>query len=258
MLSIGAGNATAVHRGGGHGPAGGVETIAAETDDVYRIDTYNSDGTRVLDNFPMFWQIPTIQAFQSVVSGSIFTFYDFLGIDRTSPPGGYLLYRAAGAHLDPIPLKLRGRGKTGTGRLPVMSRPKTTWTSTKTRIISRVGFAFDYYITDEDVSACPEGKLDRLLVKGLYLTDEQIAEYGDLLSPLPEGEGVPLSEDALAERRTTAGSRAAIPSSGTSRVLPLPSQAIPRNSSFSASRGIPAGRRPSTGSRSKSKTSTAG
>ena len=199
MLSIGAGNATAVHRVVDMGLRGEFETIAAETDDVYRIDTYNSDGTRVLDNFPMFWQIPTIQAFQSVVSGSIFTFYDFLGIDRdvaSRPDISYIGLRALTStqyllnYEEEEKLELEGfRYVTTENDLDIYENENYI----------PMGFAFDYYITDEDVNACPEGKLDRLLVKGLYLTDEQVEEYGHLLSPLPEGEGAPLSEDALAE-----------------------------------------------------------
>ena len=96
MLAIGKGDATTVHRVIDMGMNGSFETIAADNDDVYRIDMYNSGDTRCMDNFPMYWQIPTIQSFHSVVSGSIFTFYDLLGIDRNVASRPDISYSACG------------------------------------------------------------------------------------------------------------------------------------------------------------------
>lgn len=199
MLSIGAGNATAVHRVVDMGLRGEFETIAAEPDDVYRIDTYNSDGTRVLDNFPMFWQIPTIQAFQSVVSGSIFTFYEFLGIDRdvaSRPDISYIGLRTLTSvkyllnYEEEEKLEIDGfRYLTTENDLDIYENENYV----------PMGFAYDYYLDDADVENCPDGQLDRLLLRGLYLTDEQIEQYGDLLEPLPEGESPPIGETALSE-----------------------------------------------------------
>ncbi len=199
MLSIGKGNATAVHRVVDMGLNAEFETIASERDDVYRVDTYNSNGTRVLDNFPMFWQIPTIQAFQSVVSGSIFTFYDFLGIDRdvaSRPDISYMGLRALTSckyllnYEEPDKLEIEGfHYVTTENDLDIYENENYI----------PMGFAYDYYITESEVDSCSDGQLDRLLVKALYLTDEQVEKYGDLLKPLPEGEGAPLTAGALSE-----------------------------------------------------------
>lgn len=199
MLSIGKGNATAVHRVVDMGLNAEFETIASERDDVYRVDTYNSNGTRVLDNFPMFWQIPTIQAFQSVVSGSIFTFYDFLGIDRdvaSRPDISYVGLRALTSckyllnYEEPDKLEIEGfHYVTTENDLDIYENENYI----------PMGFAYDYYITESEVDSCSDGQLDRLLVKALYLTDEQVEKYGDLLKPLPEGEGAPLTAGALSE-----------------------------------------------------------
>ena len=199
MLSIGKGNATAVHRVVDMGLNAEFETIASERDDVYRVDTYNSNGTRVLDNFPMFWQIPTIQAFQSVVSGSIFTFYDFLGIDRdvaSRPDISYVGLRALTSckyllnYEEPDKLEIEGfHYVTTENDLDIYENENYI----------PMGFAYDYYITESEVDSCSDGQLDRLLVKALYLTDEQVEKYGDLLEPLPEGEGAPLTAGALSE-----------------------------------------------------------
>ncbi len=198
LLSIGKGNPTAVHRVVDMGLNGEFETIAAEKDDVYRIDTYNRDGTRVLDNFPMFWQVPTIQAFQSVVSGSVFTFYEFLGIDRdvaSRPDISYIGLRTLTSvrylvnYEEDEKLEVDGfRYLTTENDLDIYENENYV----------PMGFAFDYYLDGQDVEDCPEGQLDRLLLRGLYLTDEQIGKYSDLLSPLPEGTDPPLGESELA------------------------------------------------------------
>ena len=51
-----------------------------------------------------------------------------------------------------------------------------------------MGFSYDYYVTEEEYEATPVGERNLLLLKALVLTEEQAAEYGGMLSPLP---GVP-------------------------------------------------------------------
>ena len=197
MLSFGKGNATASHRVIDMGLNGSFETIAAEEDDVYRIDMYNSDDNRCMDNFPMFWQIPTIQAFQSVVSGSIFTFYEFIGVDRNVASRPDISYSG---------LRVLTSCKylltyVNEEKLDV---PGHSYLTTENDLDIYVndnyvpmGFTFDYYLTDEDVEKCAENQRDRLLLNGLYLSEEQIAKYSDILKPLPAGTPVPSTETLL-------------------------------------------------------------
>ncbi len=57
--------------------------------DLDDLDSVRSDFYDSLDNSGMFWQIPTIQAFHSIVPGSVMDFYDFIGVERSvgSRPG---------------------------------------------------------------------------------------------------------------------------------------------------------------------------
>ncbi|MDO4459795.1 MAG: YfhO family protein [Clostridia bacterium] len=46
------------------------------------LDKVRSDFYESLDNSAMFWEIPSIQAFHSIVPGSIMDFYSFIGVKR--------------------------------------------------------------------------------------------------------------------------------------------------------------------------------
>ena len=50
--------------------------------DLPDLEVCRSDFYESLDNAGMFWEIPTIQAFHSVVPGSIMEFYDSIGVQR--------------------------------------------------------------------------------------------------------------------------------------------------------------------------------
>lgn len=199
MLALGKGNATASHRVIDMGLNGSFETIAAEKDDVYRIDMYNSDDNRCMDNFPMYWQIPTIQAFQSVVSGSIFTFYDFIGVERSVASRPDISYSG---------LRILTSCKylltyVNEEKLDVPGHKYLT-TENDLDIYENgnyvpMGFTFDSYLTEEQVEGCPKNQRDRLLLNGLYLSKEQIARYRDILSPVNEETPIPTTETQLEE-----------------------------------------------------------
>lgn len=46
------------------------------------LNSVRSDFYESLDNSGMFWMIPNIQAFQSIVPGSVMDFYDYIGVER--------------------------------------------------------------------------------------------------------------------------------------------------------------------------------
>ena len=50
--------------------------------DLADLQECRSDFYESLDNAGMFWEIPTIQAFHSVVPGSLMEFYDSIGVQR--------------------------------------------------------------------------------------------------------------------------------------------------------------------------------
>lgn len=199
MLAIGKGNATTVHRVIDMGLNGSFETIAADTDDVYRIDMYNSGDNRCMDNFPMYWKIPTIQSFHSVVSGSIFTFYDLLGIERNVASRPDISYSG---------LRILTSCKyllTYVNEEKYEDIPGHTYLTTENDLdiytndnYVPMGFAYSFYLTDEDIEQAGDD-VDCLLLNGVYLSDEQIEKYSDILFQLPDALPIPATEEQLSQ-----------------------------------------------------------
>ena len=199
MLAIGKGNATTVHRVIDMGLNGSFETIAADTDDVYRIDMYNSGDNRCMDNFPMYWKIPTIQSFHSVVSGSIFTFYDLLGIERNVASRPDISYSG---------LRILSSCKyllTYVNEEKYEDIPGHTYLTTENDLdiytndnYVPMGFAYSFYLTDEDIEQAGDD-VDCLLLNGVYLSDEQIEKYSDILFQLPDALPIPTTEEQLSQ-----------------------------------------------------------
>lgn len=150
------------------------------------------------DNQGMFWQMPTIQAFHSIVPGSVMEFYPSIGVTRD-----------VGSRPDTSTYGLRGLtscrwlfdevGDNETfgweGRYDSPKMPGWTYYGTQNgfdiwenEYYIPMGFSYDYYVTEEEYEATPVGERNLLLLKALVLTEEQAAEYGGMLSPLP---GVP-------------------------------------------------------------------
>ena len=55
----------------------GAESINLPGEEEHRIDILNS-----LKNLSMYWDMPCIQGFHSIVPGSVTNFYDFIGMER--------------------------------------------------------------------------------------------------------------------------------------------------------------------------------
>ena len=51
-----------------------------------------------------------------------------------------------------------------------------------------MGFAYDYYITKDQLADVDADVRSNLLLKAIVLNDEQVGKYGDILQPLPEKE----------------------------------------------------------------------
>ncbi|MBC8570523.1 YfhO family protein [Zongyangia hominis] len=151
-------------------------------DDVfYRTDVYEG-----LSNQGMFWHLPNIQAFHSIVPVSLMKFYPEVGVKRdvSSKPDA-ALYALRG--LLSVKYLFSEQGKEEEPNMPgfVKSDMQLGFDIYENKAFVPMGFAYEHYIDEETFETCTENKRSNLLMRALLLTDEQIEKYGDLLSPLP-------------------------------------------------------------------------
>ena len=62
-----------------------------------------------------------------------------------------------------------------------------------------MGFAGQYYITQEQLDALNEENRAQALLRAVLLDEDQIAAYGDLLQPIPDDRLVDFTQDTYAE-----------------------------------------------------------
>lgn len=185
--------------------------IDLEGDSNFRVDAY--DG---VDNTSMYLGLPGINAFHSVVPGSIMRFYDYIGVERSvaSRPDTdvaairpllsvkYLLNRKDGdSFLDDDNETL----------MPDYEYVKTSggYYIYENKNYIPYGFSYDYYMSYEFCDSYSKSDRASLMLKAVLLTDEQIKKYSYLLDNLEnlelppyyyeeEGTSLSLTDEAMA------------------------------------------------------------
>lgn len=152
-----------------------------------RCDVY--DG---MDNQAMFWQLPTIQAFQSIVPGSIMDFYPTIGVSRdvASRPGtdcyGLRGLTSCRWLFDPISVGTNFESDSGQTLMPGWSYYAT---ENGCKIYQNdyyipMGFSYDYYITRSEYDKVSESDRSLVLLKAVVLDDDDAAKYSGVLQHL--------------------------------------------------------------------------
>lgn len=149
-----------------------------------------SDFYEDMDNMGMFWQIPTIQAFQSIVPGSVMDFYKSIGVERSvgSRPKtdvyGIRSFLSCKYLFDYTNDSKSFKNTLDTTEMPGWSflENKNGYKVYKNDYFIPYGFTYDEYITEKQYNECSESNRHLLLLKAMVLTDEQVKKYGDILS----------------------------------------------------------------------------
>ena len=191
----------------------------------YRVDTYE---TR--DNLGPWMNKSSLLYFGSTVSPSILQMYPELGVKRDvrSEPD-YELY--ALRSLMGVKYMILPEDKQADFEKDYPG----DWTPTDLRAGGYLvyenqndpglGLTFAHYITREQFDAVPAKKRSNLLLRAVLLEEEQIAQYGHLLTPLPDLERSNLTEGAFvadcAARKATACSRFTMEKDGFTAAITL-------------------------------------
>lgn len=187
--------------------------------DLPDLDHVRSDFYRAMDNQAMYWQIPSIQAFHSIVPGSVMEFYPTVGVTRdvgSRPDVKYYGLRALTSCrwlFDNIHDSQSFCDETGTTQMPgwVYYDTQNGFDVWENQYYIPMGFSYDYYVRRGEYDSTPEASRHLLLLKGIVLDEEQIVKYGDLVTPLSASEYITYSEqdylnDCTARRSMSAQS----------------------------------------------------
>lgn len=158
---------------------------------TYRTDVY--DG---VDNTGMFLGYDCINAFHSIVPGSVTEFYTYIGEDRgvASRPTT-ACYAARGLLSVRYLLNSKVSGATefvsesGETALPGFSyrEDQCNYRIYENDYYIPYGFTYDYYMTDETCkSASGMAQRANMMLKAILLDEDQIGKYGSLLKNLTD------------------------------------------------------------------------
>lgn len=214
----------------------GASHIKVDETQFCRIDVLNG-----IDNQGMFWHLPTINAFQSVVPPSIMNFYNAVGMTRdvASRPDTSL------AGLRPF---LSVKYLFDQSNLSSINMPGWKYVGTQlgfkqwenTNYIP-MGFTYEKYMTQQQLAL--SSSKDRVLLKAMVLDDEQIRKYNNILSPYNQKTDNDFSDAAMAadcaQRRTYTCSTFKYDNKGFSASITLPKKnlvffSVPYDSGWTA------------------------
>jgi uncharacterized membrane protein YfhO len=168
-----------------------------------------ADAFDAQDNLLMFWGLPNIQAFHSIVPVSVMEFYPAVGVTRDvgSRPGPeypalrpllsvrWLFVSADGEEQEPMPGYAFYNAQEG-------------FNVYENENYIPMGFSYEETISPEELAGLPEKYRAHALLKAVSLEPDAAARHADILSRAEVNDDLDFSDDALAadsaERRSMA------------------------------------------------------
>lgn len=150
-------------------------------------DFYRIEGVDETNNFNMFCESSSLKSFTSIIPGSTFDLYDALGLKRTvnsAPEYSNYAFRA----MTRVKYLMIPRDMDNTKRADAIEDleiyeyfdTQGDYDIYKTDYALPMGFAYDTYFPMKSVKGATYA--DKLMVRSVFLTDEQIEKYGDILT----------------------------------------------------------------------------
>lgn len=160
----------------------GRERLDLPDDQFYRIDTYDE-----LDNLGMHLNLPTINAFHSVVPPSIMDYYESIGEERgvaSRPKPEFLGVRA----LTSVRYSFIKETKPESTPMAGFEYYDTQngYRIYENKYFVPMGFTYDYLLTQHQFDNITGEYRDRVLLKGLLLENDDHDKYSAYLPTLPD------------------------------------------------------------------------
>ncbi len=167
------------------------ELDLGQDEETFRIDVF--DG---VDNTGMFLDLYSINAFHSIVPGSVTEFYNYVGEERSvasRPTTDTPALRSLLSVKYLLKNTLTGddfEDEDGNVKMTGFSYYKTenNFKIYRNDNYIPMGFAYDYYMTRELCERFGEEYRDDMMLKALLLDEKQIEKYKDILTPVDESE----------------------------------------------------------------------
>lgn len=174
---------------------GGRELISLPDDGFVRSDMY--DGN---DNMLMFWHLPNIQAFHSIVPASIMEFYPKVGVKRdvgSRPEADYFALRP----LLSVRWLFIQTDKEEQFPMPgyVKHSEQVGFNVYENENFIPMGFAYDRYVTPEQLEDVEKNSRSNLMLRAIVLEEESARRNRDILRPYDVTEAQEFSANAMAE-----------------------------------------------------------
>lgn len=168
------------------------KTVSAEVR-IDDIDFYRMEALDEMNNVNMLWNMSSLKSFTSIIPSSTFELYELLDIERSvnSAPeeSHYALRVLTRVKYVFVPNDMdEEKREEALGNLAIYEYMETQgdYDVYKTDYALPMGFAYDTYVPES--KAKKNGSVDKLMVRSVILSDEQIEEYSDILTALPEEE----------------------------------------------------------------------
>ena len=172
---------------------------APEDDIFFRIDLSEN-----YDNYAMSWGLPSMRAFQSVVPASIMEFYPTVGESRdVASRANVSKYGLRGLFSVKYYFDKQAENEEDKKEFDMpgfeLYDSQNGFDIYENKYFVPMGFTYDYYISQDKYEGLNKSYNDRVLMKAIVLSKEQVDRYGDLLEELPAAEQGKVSEQAYLE-----------------------------------------------------------
>ncbi len=175
------------------------KTLSAEIR-INDADFYRMEGIDEMNNVNMLWNMSSLKSFTSIIPSSTFDLYEMLDIERSvnSAPeeDRYALRALTRVKYIMIPeikdedsekrLEKQEEREKLLEKMAIYEYADSMsgYDIYSTEYALPMGFAYDEYVAEEDRGS--SGSVDKLMIRAVILTKEQVEKYSDILTPLDE------------------------------------------------------------------------
>lgn len=149
-----------------------------------------ADFYECFENLGLYWEIPSIRCFHSIIPASVMEFYPKVDVKRdvsSKPEYSYFALRsllsvkylyAQSSEVTPDSVLCNGFE---------FYKEENGYLIFKNTNYIPMGFTFDYYITEEEFEEIPSNQRDKVLCSAIVLSNSQIMRYSSNIPHLPDG-----------------------------------------------------------------------